>query len=64
MRMDEIRMDCPCPKTNCERHKDCDTCRAHHGDKKPYCERGYEKKKGASVRVAREIVSMEDPVRV
>ena len=35
------REDCPCPKTECERHCHCDECRAYHGAKKqrPYCER-------------------------
>ncbi len=35
------REDCPCPKEKCERHKQCDPCRAYHAAKKqrPYCER-------------------------
>ena len=35
------REDCPCPKTECERHKNSDPCRAYHGakGKLPYCER-------------------------
>jgi hypothetical protein len=36
-----FREDCPCPKTECERHKHCDECRAFHGvkGKLPRCER-------------------------
>jgi len=45
MKMGEIRMDCPCPKTKCERHKDCDPCRKYHAEKGklPYCERDLKK---------------------
>ena len=37
--MGEIRADCPCPKTKCPRHKDCDACREYHKTMYPYCER-------------------------
>lgn len=56
MRMGEIRTDCPCPKTKCERHKNCDACRAHH-KKMPYCERGEKRNgngKGAEIRAGTE----------
>lgn len=25
-----IRQDCPCKRTKCERHGDCDACNRHH----------------------------------
>ena len=33
--------DCPCKKKNCERHGDCDACRAYHAEskRKRPCER-------------------------
>lgn len=36
-----INDNCPCKREKCERHGDCEVCRAHHTDKKhpPYCER-------------------------
>jgi hypothetical protein len=37
---DIIREDCPCPKTDCERHKHCGPCRYRHRKGTPYCERG------------------------
>lgn len=40
--MQEIKKDCPCKRTKCERHGQCDICREHHKLKKktlPYCER-------------------------
>ena len=39
--MEEINKDCPCKKTKCERHGQCEVCREHHKLKKkilPYCE--------------------------
>lgn len=38
-----IREDCPCPKTDCARHKSCLECRAYHAGRKKlklaYCDR-------------------------
>ncbi|WP_424357357.1 hypothetical protein [Methanocella sp. MCL-LM] len=36
-----IRDDCPCPKTDCRRHKNCVECREYHvaKDRVPYCDR-------------------------
>ncbi|MBA1335654.1 MAG: hypothetical protein HPY66_1280 [Firmicutes bacterium] len=33
--------ECNCPKTNCERHNDCEKCEAYHAEKGnlPYCKR-------------------------
>ena len=35
------KADCPCPKTKCERHGNCEACSAHHtgGKSRPYCKR-------------------------
>jgi|GEM_PF-6601419 len=41
--MGERRADCPCVKTKCERHKDCDACRDYHKTMVPYCERDVKK---------------------
>lgn len=27
-------MDCPCKRTQCERHGDCSACRVHHNNMK------------------------------
>jgi hypothetical protein len=39
--MDEIKLDCPCPKNKCDRHGNCTKCEDHHGKKGklPYCKR-------------------------
>lgn len=44
--MIEIRSDCPCKRTKCERHGQCKICREHHLLNKktpPYCDRLKEK---------------------
>lgn len=38
---EEIKADCPCPKTKCERHGRCQECTAYHArkNKLPRCKR-------------------------
>ncbi len=38
---DTVRLDCPCPKTDCKNHTLCGPCRYKHRKGKPYCERDY-----------------------
>ncbi len=28
------KQDCPCKRTACKRHGDCEACRAHHAESK------------------------------
>lgn len=36
-----IAQVCPCKRTSCKRHGNCEACREHHKGRKrpPYCER-------------------------
>lgn len=42
---------CPCPRTQCERYGDCESCRKKHTKSVPYCER---RKRKAPARKAAE----------
>lgn len=48
--------NCPCKRTKCERHGDCEACRIHHHTDKrkalTACERLEEKKNGEKEEVA------------
>ena len=39
------KKDCPCKRKNCERHGDCDACRAYHAKMKRKCPCACERQK-------------------
>ncbi|MGN0456396.1 MAG: hypothetical protein ACI4F2_06030 [Acutalibacteraceae bacterium] len=49
--MNKINQDCPCKRTKCARHGNCEECKKHHALKKkhlPACERIRQREKRRS----------------